>query len=299
MVSVVSLQSVLVLIGLLTVVNLVVLALAIGHRRRIAAAEEALEEQVQTMAGTLEAGLAEEIGRIEGTISSLPDHVEDVQEDVTMLSERLPEVERALARLDGRLDGFSEGGLTTIEDRLETVQSDLAGIEDDLRSVDTAVADAGDTLAAVEDVLATLDREIDQLLEEMPTEAGTAIADDAAAIQRRLAAIEDLLRDEPRDRNRDPSEDSDEDMGSWISGADADTEADDGTAGEPDRVGTTSTAAEEELWVDTDDESDGGSGASTDAGSDPTEESAGPGGFELPDHDDDMSESDEGDGESR
>lgn len=298
MVSVVSLQAVLVLLGVVALLNLVLLALVVGHRRRLVAAEEAIGDQVETVAGTLEAGLAEEVGRIEGSVSGLPDDVEDVQEDVTMLSERLPEVERALARLDGRLDGFSEGGLTAIEDRLEAAQATLAGIADDLATVDTAVGETDERLASLEAAVTQLDQSVERVLQTTEGGTGAPSADDLAAIDRRLAAIEDLLHDRSTDTDDRAGGDPDE-MADWISGAEAG--ASEGATGS-ERDVTAETAGEEELWADSPADAEGDDDTATrddESGSEGAGDPPDASGFDLDEADDHPTESDEGDGESR
>jgi len=298
MVSVVSLQAVVVLLGAVAVLNLVVLALVLGQRRRVADAEEAIEEQVETVAGTLEAGLADEVGRIEGSVAGLPDDVEDVQEDVTMLTERLPEVERALARLDGRLDGFSEGGLTAIEDRLETAQATLAGIADDLAAVDTAVGETDERVAALEAAVTQLDQSVERALEATEGGASGLAADDLAAIERRLAALEELLYDHQSDASGEAGGEPDE-MADWISGADAGAN---GAPGDTERDVTAETAGEEELWADSQGEAGGTEDvdpADDETGSGSAEDAPDEGGFDLEGTDEPSSESGDGGGESR
>lgn len=302
MVSVVSLQSVVALLGLLAVLNVVLLALVLGHRRRIVATETAIEEHVETVAGTLEAGLADEVVGIQDTVMPLSDDIEDIQADVATLGDRLPEVERTLARLDGRLDGFSEGGLARIADRVEAVQSGLEGIESDISSVDTTVGQAGESLDGLEDAMEALEREVAHVRELAGSLSNeTGIPAELAEIEGRLTRIEAVLTDLGRtgqDRSIAGATPGEESMDDWISGS----EAEPGTDEDPDDGTTVDTAAEDELWADPSDpiDADSGSRADTDGdGSTGSDDAGESGAFDLAETDDDPEELDEGDGDPR
>ncbi|MDX1745225.1 MAG: hypothetical protein R3324_04750 [Halobacteriales archaeon] len=293
MVSFVSLQSVLAVVGLLVLLNLIGLGLVLRHRRRIDDTEAAIVEQLQTVAGALESGLAEDVGRIEDSVTSLTDTATDVDEGVSTLENRLPEVERTLARLDGRLDGFSEGGLVAIEDRLEAIQDTLGTIEEHMAAVDTSVDEAGHTVADLEDAFASLQTEVDRVVKATTDgNAGPAVAQDLADVKRRLTAIEGILTDQVRsgvgaepEMDSGPTEGGADDMSEWISGTDA----------EPtDRDVTADTAAEEDMWADSPEVE----GPADDTGADPPESDAGEEhGFDLPGNDyPEKDRDDDGDG---
>lgn len=296
MVSVVSLQAVLVLLGLVAVLNLALLALAVGHRRRIAATESAIEDHLETVAGTLGDALSEDVGGVEETVADLPDEVADVREGIVAIGDRLPEVERTLARLDGRLDGFSEGGLSALEDRISAVEEELDAVETGLGTVGDAVGEAGATLASLEDAIVALDDQLGRVAEAAAGSGSVEVADELAVLERRLSTIERVVRDladAQRARNADAFdtgtgvdagsvagtsvEEEPGDMETWVNAVD------NGGTETPSGDATVETAPEDELWADTTDEP----GASTDddgIGEPPSvEESSGEAGFDESD----------------
>ncbi len=127
-----------------------------------------------------EEGIAREI------LDGIDARVDEVEDTVSVLDERVGEGERArdeltaeLERVDGTVDQV-EADVTDLESSVEAVDGDVSAVRDDVADVETEVGNVGETVSAVEETVHELKETVGGVVEDVAgVESELSVLDDA------------------------------------------------------------------------------------------------------------------------